>query len=100
MPRRLTRSTPSPARRSAQNGCPVRVSSSGPSRSVSSSSRAASMKAFSIRLVVVSTCSPKVRSTTAVAAGEPIGYASVLVVPPPGRTRRAPITGCRLSTAA
>ena len=53
-----------------------------------------------MRLVVVSTCSPKVRSTTAVAAGEPIGYASVLGVPPPGRTRRAPITGCRLSAEA
>ena len=73
MPRRLTRSTPSPARRSVQNGLPVRVSSSGPARSVPSSSCAASMNAFSMRLVVVSICSPNVRMTTAVTSGAPIG---------------------------
>ena len=100
MPRWLTRSTPSPARRSAQYGLPERRSSSGPSRSVASSSRADSMKAFSMRLVVFSTCSPKVRRTTPVETGEPIGYASVVCVPPPRVVRRAPMTGSRPSAAA
>ena len=57
-PRGPTRSTPSPARRSVANGRPLRVSRSGPARSVCMRSRAASMKAVSMRLAVVSICSP------------------------------------------
>ncbi len=58
-PRRPTRSTPSPARRSVANGRPVRrLERAGRARSVCMRSRAASMKAVSMRLAVVSICSP------------------------------------------